>query len=259
MGHVRALARLLAIVAYSGGMYLFGWLGARALTALSPRRGPAARRRVLQTWAAGLRWVVGMRVVVSGSAPRPPFVLVTNHLSYLDPVLIWAAADCMFLAKSEVARWPVLGYLTRAVGVVFVDREQRTDVPRALRALHDVLNSGHGVVFFPEGTSSGGASVLPFRASFFELAAQTGLPVHCAALAYRTGPGLPDASASVCWWGDMSFFSHFYTLLRLPHFDASLRFAPEPVVGADRKQLAQRAHGTVLDLLEQRAAVAHFP
>lgn len=259
MGHLRAVARLLAIAAFTSGIYVIGWLGASALAALAPRRGPAARRRVLHAWAAGMRLLVGMRAQVHGAAPRPPFVLVTNHLSYLDPVLIWAAADCMFLAKAEVARWPVLGPLTRAVGVVFVERKQRSDVPRALRALQGVLNSGHGVVFFPEGTSSGGASVLPFRASFFELAAQTGLPVHCAALAYRTGPGLPDASTSVCWWGDMSFFSHLYALLRLPHFDASLRFAPQPVLGADRKQLAQRAHDTVQGLLEQRAALSPTP
>jgi len=95
-------------------------------------------------------------------------------------------------------------------------------------------------VLFPEGTSSGGDAVLRFRPALLEAAARAELPVHCAAIAYRTPPGAPPASEVVCWWRDMPFVPHVWNLLALPRFEARLCFAEETVCEPDRKLLAER-------------------
>ena len=95
-------------------------------------------------------------------------------------------------------------------------------------------------MLFPEGTSSGGDQVLPFRPSLLEPAARGGLPVAHASLRYISPEGFPPASESICWWRDMPFGSHVLSLLRLPRIRAEVRFGPELLRGRDRKELAHR-------------------
>ena len=133
------------------------------------------------------------RITVEGQRPPAPFFLVANHLSYVDIVLLLAELPVVFVAKQELASWPVLGYLTRLVGNIFVDRQSRRDVPRVLAEIRRRIEIGYGVVVFPEGTSSDGSSVQPMKPALFEWAAQTEYPVHCAAIRYQTRPGSPPA------------------------------------------------------------------
>jgi 1-acyl-sn-glycerol-3-phosphate acyltransferase len=114
-------------------------------------------------------------------------------------------------------------------------------------AMQASLDAGVGVVVFPEGTSTDGSGVAPFRTPLFEHAAATGLPVHAAALAFSTPAGSPPAREAVCWWGDMELLPHLAALLRLPSIEARVSFAPEPIVDADRKRLAARLHALVGD------------
>ena len=110
----------------------------------------------------------------------------------------------------------------------------------------DVFARGESVILFGEGTSTGGDRVLPFKSSLFEAALRSGRPVACASLAYATDRGAPPAERAVCWWGDMTFGDHAYALMKLRGFDATLRFAAQPVAGGDRKELARRAHAGVV-------------
>lgn len=244
MGHVRALARSLALAAWILGWYLLrlllrpaGWLDAR--------RWERLHDRSLRTWARGAARIIGMRVEVEGTPPAPPFVLVSNHLSYLDIIVLWTRAQGDFLAKAEVSRWPIFGVLTRSAGTLFVDRKRIADLPRVIEDLRAVLGRGRGVIVFPEGTSSEGAGVLRFRAPLFEAALGAGLPVHCAAISYRTPPGSRPARLSVCWWGDMGFIDHLYRVLMLPSCEARVVFIAEPARGETRKELAQSAQALV--------------
>jgi len=109
------------------------------------------------------------------------------------------------------------------------------------------------VVFFPEGTSSRGASVLPFKASLFEVAVQAELPVHTASIRYETPAGVTPAWLSVAWWGDMTFFDHFLRLLTLPRIRARISFGATPVTGDHRKDLASEAHRAVTETFEPMA------
>jgi 1-acyl-sn-glycerol-3-phosphate acyltransferase len=216
-------------------------------------RGLGLRRTGTRPWRASLQhlWArlvaatLRMRISVEGRPPTSPFFLVSNHLGYIDIVLLAARLRCVFVAKSEVASWPVLGLMCRSAGTLFIDRTSKRDIPRVMSRIDDAMRAGMGVIVFPEGTSSAGADVLPFRPSLLQPAAGSATPVSYAAITYRTPPGSPPAHRSVCWWGDAGFAGHLLGLLRLPSFDARIVFGAEPVRSDDRKNLAVRLRDAV--------------
>ncbi len=216
------------------------------LTAGRPIARGRWRGRFLRTWSRAFLRVLGVRVAWRGPEPAPPFLLAANHLSYLDVLVLGSRLPTTFVAKAEVATWPVLGPLCNSFGTLFVDRGRKSDLPRLLGRLEAALTAGCGVIFFPEGTSSPGVSVLAFRSPLLALPAASGHPVHAAALAYRTPPGEPPAHLAVCWWGDMPFSSHLLALLGLSRIDATVSVAPEPLVDSDRKALALALREAVL-------------
>lgn len=244
MNHARALLRFPALGLVTALVYL-AWVLSRPLGWLSFDLGRRTHFFFVRTWARAFAWILGVRLEVRG-APRPaPFFLVSNHLSYLDIVVLFSVVDCFFLAKSEVAHWPILGFLARSTGTLFIDRGKRSDVARAIEEIRRILDSGAGVVVFPEGTSTRGASVIPFKASMFEVAIRTDHPVSIASLSYKTPEGAPPAHLAVCWWGDMTFLKHCYELVGLPSIRAEVTFAAETVSAPDRKTLARTAHRAV--------------
>jgi len=245
---VRLSLRLLALAAWTVALFLAWALFAPA--ALLVARLPRWRARIQHLWSRGVCRILGVEVAVEGCAPRGAGLLVTNHLSYLDVVVLGAQLPCAFVAKSEVARWPVLGFLARAMGTLFVPREERRALPELGERLRARLARGETLVLFPEGTSTAGSAVLPFRPALLAPAIALGTPVSYAALGYTTPPGERPASEAVCWWGDMTFVSHALALLGLPRIQASVRFGPEPLVAPDRKTLAVRLRSAVVERLQ---------
>lgn len=237
--HLRASERVFALCVVTACVYL-AWTVVGAAVSFSPTRSRGWRGRFFRAWARAAAHVVGMRVNVRGVAPTGAFLLVSNHLSYVDVVALASRLECVFVAKSEVARWPVVGRLCRSVNTIFVNRRNRRSLPSVLDAVGRTLGEGSGVAIFAEGTSTSGARVAPFRSSLLEHAARGRVPVHFASISYATPPTEKHASEAVCWWGDMTFVKHFYGLLMLPHFDASLAFGGRPVWADDRKVLAGR-------------------
>ncbi|HET9768994.1 MAG TPA: lysophospholipid acyltransferase family protein [Thermoanaerobaculia bacterium] len=242
---LRAVWRGAALVAYTGACMLV-WRAGAAWAAREPGRAWRWRCSWFRRWARGALRLLHIRLQVMGPIPQQPFLLVCNHLGYLDVPVLASVVDAAFVAKVEVASWPVLGRLCRWMGTLFVDRRRRRDLPAALHALDNELAAGRGVVVFPEGTSSGGGRVLPFHAPLLAAAAEAGLPVAWAALDYATPPGEPPASTAVCWWGDLPpFHAHFAALLTLPYVQARLRLGDRRVVATDRKRLADELHSAV--------------
>lgn len=242
MSVLRALWRLLGLCALTVPAY-----AAYLIAGLFGGRG---RRGLRRTWARAVARLLGIRLETTGKAPEAPFVLVANHLSYLDILTLMSELDCVFVAKSEIAGWPVLGLLARTTGTIFVERGRKSQLPAVLDAVAGVLARGSGVVFFPEGTSSRGATVLPFKTSLFEVALRTGLPVHTASLHYEVPTGATPAWLSVAWWGDMTFADHFLRLLTLPRIRARVSFGAAAIDGADRKALAAETHRAVTAAFE---------
>jgi 1-acyl-sn-glycerol-3-phosphate acyltransferase len=242
---LRAVARLSLLVPFTAAVCGLNSLALLPTRLLSRDRAMALRSAGLAFWARGARRILGLRIVVQGRPPDSPCFLVSNHLGYLDVVVIASLVRCCFVAKREVAGWPVLGLLVRSMNTIFVDREHASSLPGVVDVMERALAARGTVAFFPEGTSSGGERLLPFRRSLFEAPARTGHPVSCASLSYGVPDGEPPASCSVCWWGDMTFAGHLWRLLQLPRIDAFVRFHDGWVRGGDRRELAERAHQAV--------------
>lgn len=212
----------------------------RLLLAGSARRRLRWSQRVFRRWARAMCRLHGLRVEVAGAPPRPPFLLVANHQSYVDVLALGAAAGGAFVAKHEIAGWPFVGHLCRQVGTVFVDRRAKRDLVRTSSAMEAALGAGIGVVLFPEGGIPGGPGIGPFRPPLLQGAVATGRSVHWAVLDYVTPPGAPPAAESVVWSGPI--LRHVLRLLALPGYRARILFGPDPVHHPDRKHLATHLH-----------------
>lgn len=244
IGTLRASLRLLAMaICLPPLILLLGLVNLVAL--LAPGLGGRLVDAATHLWARTLLLIFSVRVRSQGAPPKPPFFLVSNHLSYLDILVLYSRLRTRFLSKAEVAGWPGLGLITRWAGTLYIDRERQRDLSRVLPEIEANLSAGRGIVVFPEGTSTKGATVERFKPSIFEVPIRAGMPVSYAALGYSTPAGATPAHLSVCWWGDRSFFSHFFPLLTLPRIDATVSFGQDSLTATDRKDLALQARAAV--------------
>jgi 1-acyl-sn-glycerol-3-phosphate acyltransferase len=203
------------------------------------------RNQNLGSWARATAGIMGLTVNVQNRPPSAPFLLISNHLSYVDVVVLASQMHCTFIAKSEVAGWPIIGLLCSAVDTIFIDRNRKRDVLRAMKTAETAFERGLGVVLFPEGTSTGETTPQPFKSSLLEFAARQRLPVHYASVSYVVPHGERPAAESVCWWGSMTFHDHLFRLLQLAEFEAKLTFGPQPVIDEDRHVLAAKLWSAV--------------
>ena len=193
--------------------------------------------------------MIDCSVRVSGEIPAQGLV-VCNHLSYVDILVILALCPATFVAKSEVRRWPFFGLLTSMAGTIFVERDRRVAISAPLTAMVGTLKARRPVVLFPEGTSSGGATVLPFRSALLEAASLARVAVTPVAIDYDLEEG--RVADEICYWRDMVFGSHFWNLLGKRGLTATLRFgAPQPPT-AGRKELARALRLDVVQLRSSR-------
>ncbi|MEO9824473.1 MAG: lysophospholipid acyltransferase family protein [Paracoccaceae bacterium] len=203
--------------------------------------------------------ILGLALKVEGAPMDHPGAIVANHSSWLDIFVLNAARPLYFVAKSEVAGWAGIGWLARATGTVFVRRERRE--ARAQKSEFEArLLAGHKLLFFPEGTSTDGQLVLPFKttlfAAFFAEALRDVLWVQPVSLRYVAGAdSLPRHYA---WWGEMEFAGHLLKILATSRQGAVHLSWHAPLRVADfndRKALAQRAEAAVQD--GHKALAAH--
>ncbi len=210
-----------------------------------------------------LAWLLGIRIHTSGSLESArPLLLVANHQSWLDIVVLSAVTPVSFVAKLEVASWPFVGWLAKLQRTLFIDRTRRSSVQHTSRKIAERLTAGDKVIFFPEGTSGDGNRVLPFKSSLFAAvrppakAQDTTIPglesvqVQTVALAYTHASGLPLGRAGrplVAWYGDMNLASHAWDLLCSGPLDVHVRIsAPVPLDDfEDRKALASETEQQV--------------
>ena len=197
------------------------------------------RQIIFHKWAQSFVAVSRMKIEVIGNKPQPPFFLVTNHLSYTDVAALRAVLEGVFVAKGEIESWFLAGRIVRDMGTIFINRQNRRDIPRAGREIIKRLEGGEGVIVFPEGTSTKGEEILPFNSSFLEFAAQTDLAVSYASITYKTPASEPTASESVCWWDEKTFGEHLWYLFQLKEYTAIINFGNEPIHNANRKVLAK--------------------
>jgi len=236
----RSIVRL-GVLLETAGEYCARFLLLRA-------RGPIDLRARAQwlheSCRAGLSRL-SISVETQGKFP-PHGLLVANHLSYLDILVLSGIAPCVFVAKKEVRSWPIFGLMARMAGTVFIDRSRSADAVRVNDKMLEALSAGAVVVLFPEGTSSNGATVLPFRPALFEGAVQAGQPIAPAHLRYEVDDG--SVENDVCYWGSATFFPHLLRLLARKGLRAIVRVATSAVAFDDRKLAARETHKAVLAL-----------
>lgn len=181
-----------------------------------------------------------------GAIPKSG-LLVSNHLSYVDILVIATITPAMFVAKREVKSWPVFGFFAKLAGTVFVDRERRTRVGQTTSEIETALNEGALVVLFPEGTSSNGETVLPFKSSLLEPAARQTHALFASHIQYEIDDG--DVGDEVCYWRDKhTLLPHLLNLLSKKTIRAEVRFTQLREGSTDRKVLAKQLHSEILRL-----------
>lgn len=158
--------------------------------------------------------ILGIRFSSEGTPMAQPGAVVANHCGWLDIFTLNARKRVYFVSKSEVAKWPGIGWLARATGTVFIDRDPKQ--AKSQKALFETrLRAGHKLLFFPEGTSSDGIRILPFKstlfAAFFTPELRDEMSVQPVTLSYRAADGLDPRQHG--WWGEMDFAPHLLQTL----------------------------------------------
>ena len=205
----------------------------------------AARAAWLQRATRRHLKIFHLQPAVSGPVPVNGLI-VSNHLSYLDILVLCSIAPTVFVSKADVRNWPVFGWLASLAGTVFIERERRTHVGAVNREIESALADGVPVVVFPEGTSSDGQTILPFRSSLLEPVASDPHAITTCWIHYTLGDG--DVGQEVCYWGDHSFFPHLLNLLNKQKISARVTFGKFDRSTDDRKELAKQLHAAVSEL-----------
>lgn len=220
------------------------------LRAIAGKNSHAERAAWLHRWCAFLLRRLSIDLKVCGRIPDRGLI-VCNHLSYLDIIVFSALAPCAFVSKREVRAWPIFGLFAAIAGTIFVDRSRPALAQKSVEEMQATLNSGVRVVLFPEGTSTGGDTVLPFKPALFESAIETQQPITAAHLRYKPDGG--DASRLVCYWGEMTFLPHLLRLMGESHVLAVIQIDSWSKIFNDRKNAAIQLQQRV-EALHQRVA-----
>lgn len=203
-----------------------------------------ARAAWLQRWSRRTLRLIDMEVEVTGALPSPGLV-ASNHMSYLDVLVLSSVQPQVFLAKDEVKRWPLFGSFARWAGSVFIDRRKRSEVSAKTAEFREAVEAGLPVTVFLEGTTSDGSSVRPFRTALLEPAIQAGWPVTPCTLHYEAIGA--EASDTICYHGDMTLVPHLLTLFRrVVRSQAFVVFGDSVTGESDRKRMAADLHRQVL-------------
>ena len=170
--------------------------------------------------------------------------IMANHLSYVDVLILAVHYPSVFVTSVEMGDVPVLGSIAKRAGCLFVERrrEFRDEMTKAreLKRMKDKLTSGLNVLIFPEGTSSDGMRLLPFKATFFQLSLDTGLPIVPLCLKYSG-----ESKKMVPWYGDMTFPDHLLKLCFLMEIEASVVELGELPAFGDKFALAEKTRGMI--------------
>lgn len=221
-------------------------MGLYILTFHYPRLSREKRSQVSQAWSRGFLSALAIDLRVSGQLPRRPAentLIVSNHVSWLDIIALASCTPPRFVAKQEIRRWPLVGWMVNRGGTLFIDRSNRRDASRVNQIMANALGEGDCLCVFPEGTTTTGHVLLPFKSSLFESALLAHSQVIPVALRYVDERG--QLTSAPAYAGETTFWQSLGRLLRLRrvtvevHFGAPLIAGEEPLL--TRFELAEAA------------------
>lgn len=227
-------------------------LGLWTLGVRFPRLSPEQREMRVQAWALQLLALWGIHLKVLGQPVRSgPALLVANHISWLDILVIHAARYCRFVSKSDIRQWPIVGALATGAGTLYIERNSRKDALRMVRDMAQALKQGDVVAVFPEGTTSDGRELLPFHANLIQSAIAADAPVQPMSLRFvdaRTG----EMTLAPCYIGDDTLLASVWRTLTAAPITAEVHFGDLQLAQSrDRRQWAQDLRSAVIALRDQ--------
>jgi 1-acyl-sn-glycerol-3-phosphate acyltransferase len=228
-----------------------------AMALIYPWLALPLRRRILQSWSAGLLHIFNVRIEIAHDDPLHTLrhgLIVTNHISWLDVFVLNAVVPMRFVAKSEVRRWPVIGWLCARAQTLFIERGKARSAARINLQLVDLLQRGESLAIFPEGTTTDGLSVRHFHSSLLQPAIDAGAQVHPIAIRYQDSVGKHSTAAA--YVDEMSFGASMWSILSTPELHVRLVGTPAlDASGMDRRGLTRAAQQHIISALE----AAHAP
>ena len=224
--------------------------GAFILITIFPFAQDVTKRRHIQTWSRQLLKIFKLKLKVINAEYLPKnggYLIAANHISWIDIASIQSFLPCRFVAKSEVAGWPIFGWMARQTGTLFIRRDNKRHGKEIAKQLEDLLPK-EPICIFPEGTSTAGDRVLPFKTNLFESAAQTQVQTFPMAIRYRNAH--QEYSDATAFTGDMTLIDSIAKMLRAKAIAVELIFAPSPATDLDRKDLALYCETQVRSMIE---------
>ncbi len=198
-------------------------------------------------WHQGVCAIIGLKTEICGAPVHGrQLIYISNHLSYLDIPVIGSYLLASFIAKEDVAHWPVIGFLSKVQQTAFISRTS-AHAKKVANALDSMLKQRKSLILFPEGTSSAGTGVLPFKSSLFSLSMPKDMapipiqPFILELVSVNGAPPTPESRDLYSWYGDMDFGPHIWEYLKNKGATVRLTFLPviEPEDGTDRKALCR--------------------
>ena len=216
----------------------------------SGRRLEDYQARALWQQKQAIRFLRAFRIKVTCQGGFPTKgLLICNHLSYIDILAIASQGPVVFVSKSDVLKWPLIGNLLKYTGTILAYRKQPIKAAQTASEVLAALGREIPVAFFPEGTSSNGETVLPFRSPFFQSAHEASARITPAAIHYTSKTG--DPGADICYWGDHTFSSHVVKLATIKEIIAHIKFDEAQPCRSDRKASAAHFHEEVSRLYSE--------
>lgn len=206
------------------------------------------RQVIIRSWSKLLLLILGVQCWVAGAWPqRQPLVAISNHISWLDIFVIQSVMPLRFVSKAEVRNWPIFGWLSDQTGTLFLQRQSRRQTAVIGAEMSGALQAGHSLCFFPEGTTTTGRQLLPFKSSMFQCAVDTNSPVLPLLLDYRMGHGEPNPA--IPFVGDMDFVTSLWNVLAAPGSRVWLQIGQPIEAAHSRHQLSAQAEEAARKLL----------
>jgi 1-acyl-sn-glycerol-3-phosphate acyltransferase len=185
-------------------------------------------------------WLMNIELTVLNDPPENQhYLFVGNHQGMLDILLLAAVHPCLFITSVELRETPFLGTLAEIGGSLFVERRSRSNIINEMIGIRQVLQQGFSVILFPEGTSTNGERILPFKKTLMTAAAGTGIPIKPFVINYRSVNGEPMSHKwrdFVCWYGDIKFYQSLWRLLTVRSITAELEYLPEVVIHTEEQR-----------------------
>ena len=230
-----------------GGAHIAG--GWWTIRTRFPRLTQSQREAEVQRWARNFLRVWRIDLQVRGTPPaQGPLLLVANHISWLDILVLHAAGFCRFVSKADIKDWPVIGMMATHAGTLYIARDSRRDALRVVHHMRDALLRGEVVAVFPEGTTSDGLTLLPFHANLIQAAISAESPVLPVALEFidsRSG----QMSTAPMYIGDQTLIESVWRTLTTPGLRAVVSYGePQSPAGRERREWAAELRESVAAL-----------